>query len=215
MRAPLKFLVIDGADRMTPAAGNALLKVLEESPEKVRFFLLAEHPDRVLPTIRSRCASVRYNKLPEAFIVSHLMKHTEDSVKALVCARMAEGSLGKALLYLASGRLALREKMLRLLQLGPQKDLPSLFSTVDTAGSDLLLGLTFLDQLLRDLVVLPHDPSQLINVDLLNELTRVRETLGSSNMETLREGTRQLRHVSSRPINLAFHLKTLLANSFH
>lgn len=50
-----KVCVIAGADRMTREAANALLKSLEEPPDKSMFILLAENPQYLLPTIISRC----------------------------------------------------------------------------------------------------------------------------------------------------------------
>ncbi|MGI9860961.1 DNA polymerase III subunit delta' [Moorella naiadis] len=47
--------VLAGADTMTEAAANCLLKTLEEPPEGAYLLLLAAQPDRLLPTIRSRC----------------------------------------------------------------------------------------------------------------------------------------------------------------
>ena len=51
----MKILVLDPAERMTVAAANALLKSLEEPPEKSTIFLISDQPGRLLPTIRSRC----------------------------------------------------------------------------------------------------------------------------------------------------------------
>ncbi|MDK2821794.1 MAG: polymerase subunit delta [Clostridia bacterium] len=54
--------VLQGADTMTDAAANSLLKTLEEPPERTYIVLLAEHPDLILPTIRSRCQELRLDQ---------------------------------------------------------------------------------------------------------------------------------------------------------
>jgi DNA polymerase-3 subunit delta' len=72
MLASKRVVLIDGAERLTVPAANALLKTLEEPPRTVRFFLTSTSLERVIPTIRSRCGVVRYRRLPEAFIVSML-----------------------------------------------------------------------------------------------------------------------------------------------
>ncbi len=59
--AEAKVYLIPEADRMNPAAQNAFLKLLEEPPSFVRFLLCAENPERLLPTVRSRCAELRLN----------------------------------------------------------------------------------------------------------------------------------------------------------
>lgn len=48
------FFVLEHADALTPACANSLLKVMEEPPQGYHFLLLAERPDGILPTIRSR-----------------------------------------------------------------------------------------------------------------------------------------------------------------
>lgn len=53
-----KVLVLHPAERMNPIAANAFLKTLEEPAGRARFLLCTSAPDRLLPTIRSRCQSV-------------------------------------------------------------------------------------------------------------------------------------------------------------
>lgn len=50
-----KVVVFPGAERMNPASGNKLLKSLEEPPEKTLLVLVTATPERLLPTLRSRC----------------------------------------------------------------------------------------------------------------------------------------------------------------
>ncbi|GHV17703.1 hypothetical protein FACS189493_5790 [Spirochaetia bacterium] len=55
-----KFLLIENADRMQDAARNALLKILEEPPDRVAIVLTTAHGDALLPTIRSRLRPYRF-----------------------------------------------------------------------------------------------------------------------------------------------------------
>ena len=60
-RGRAKVIVIAPAEAMHPSAANALLKMLEEPPGVTTYFVLVSHrPDRVLPTIRSRCFQVPF-----------------------------------------------------------------------------------------------------------------------------------------------------------
>ncbi len=59
-----------------PEAANALLKTLEEPRPNVHFVLLAERPDRLLITIRSRCQRVRFGRLPQA-VLEHVLESHE------------------------------------------------------------------------------------------------------------------------------------------
>jgi len=56
--------LVPGAERLTPQAQNALLKTLEEPPPRTALVLTAAAPRALLPTVRSRCASVRLPPLP-------------------------------------------------------------------------------------------------------------------------------------------------------
>ena len=94
-----KVFIIREADRITTAAQNALLKTLEEPPSATFIILLAQSLDRLLPTTRSRCASVRFGALPLSFVadrLQHLAPELEDPARAWY-ARFSGGSLGRAL----------------------------------------------------------------------------------------------------------------------
>ena len=53
---------------------NALLKVLEEPPEYGVFLLLTDNPEKLLPTVRSRCTELRLNPLPEDILLGELRR---------------------------------------------------------------------------------------------------------------------------------------------
>ena len=74
--APVKFrykvYVIDECHMLSTAAFNALLKTLEEPPPKIVFVLATTDPQRVLPTIISRCQRFDYRRIPLSAMVKHL-----------------------------------------------------------------------------------------------------------------------------------------------
>ena len=86
---------------MNRSAANAFLKNLEEPPEKTLFLLVSHSPIRLLPTIRSRCRTLRFQPLGEADVRAVLTRALEDSsppeIEAL--AALAEGSPGRALRF--------------------------------------------------------------------------------------------------------------------
>ncbi len=67
-----KVYVIDECHMLSTAAFNALLKTLEEPPERVVFVLATTDPQRVLPTIISRCQRFDYRRIPLEEMVGHL-----------------------------------------------------------------------------------------------------------------------------------------------
>src|SRR5512141_1187739 len=67
-----KIYIIDEVHMLTKEAFNALLKTLEEPPEHVKFMFATTEPEKVLPTILSRCQRYDLRRIPVALIVKHL-----------------------------------------------------------------------------------------------------------------------------------------------
>ena len=209
--APLRFVVIDGADRLTIAAANALLKVLEEPPSYLRFFLLAERLEAVMPTIRSRCALVPFRRLPESLLMQRLLKLTEDEQKALACARSSEGSLGGATRCLVSGQLVTRDEMAVVLSCASRKDLSALFSAVDKVV-DLRLGVLFLGQLLHDVLLVNVAPERVRHVDATERIRQLASQIPPASVHDLLAQLRELRKRAEAAVNLPFQVKSVLAS---
>jgi len=70
-----KVIVIDDASFMTLQASNALLKILEEPPEWGVFMLYTSYPERILSTIRSRCAGIRLDRFPTHQLATYIEEH--------------------------------------------------------------------------------------------------------------------------------------------
>jgi DNA polymerase-3 subunit delta' len=104
-----KVFVIGGAEKLvpqesSPEAANALLKLLEEPPDDTTLILTASDPDALLPTIRSRLLPVRLRALPEQVVAEFLEQALGiDAADARLRARVAEGSIGRALGYGGDG----------------------------------------------------------------------------------------------------------------
>ena len=99
-RAPLggRWLVVlvEDADRMNERAGNALLKALEEPPPATVFLLCAPGADDVLPTVRSRCRTVRLRTPSPADVARALEADGVAPAEAAWAARAAQGHVGRA-----------------------------------------------------------------------------------------------------------------------
>lgn len=67
-----RIAIVDSVDDMNASSSNALLKVLEEPPERTVFFVLSHSPAKVLPTIRSRCQQRVLKPLDEADVLQVL-----------------------------------------------------------------------------------------------------------------------------------------------
>lgn len=91
-----KVFVVREADRLNPAAADALLKVLEEPPADAVFLLLSARPHELPETVLSRCHVVTFQSLSEAFIVRTLTEEGAEPERAALAARLAGGNLGRA-----------------------------------------------------------------------------------------------------------------------
>ncbi len=90
--------IIEQADALVPAAQNALLKMLEEPPAASVFILVTSRPDSLLPTVRSRCAQLRFGRLNVADVALVLeRRHAYSRAAALTAAAASDGSVRRAL----------------------------------------------------------------------------------------------------------------------
>jgi DNA polymerase III subunit delta' len=92
--------IVRGAEELTISAANALLKTLEEPPDRTFFLLLTSRPSRLVNTIRSRTLPVRFGPLPEEIVAKLLLERGLDPKLA----SLAQGSMQQAL-ALADGEV--------------------------------------------------------------------------------------------------------------
>jgi DNA polymerase-3 subunit delta' len=93
-----KIAILAKAERMNVQAQNAFLKTLEEPAPDTVLVLLASASDRLLPTLRSRCAQVPFGPLPTQVVVERVLKERKvDPTTAELVAVMSGGSLSRAL----------------------------------------------------------------------------------------------------------------------
>lgn len=98
MRGKSKIGIVDGAHLLTVAAQNALLKTLEDPPLRSILILVANNPDALLPTVRSRLQRVPFSPLSTDDVVAVLTQDLGVPEKtAGELAALAEGSPGRAL----------------------------------------------------------------------------------------------------------------------
>ncbi len=103
IKARYKVYIIDEAHMLSKAAFNALLKTLEEPPPHVKFIFATTEPNKIIPTITSRCQRFDFKRVENADIVAHLeellkKENFRYSRSALsVIAREAHGSVRDSL----------------------------------------------------------------------------------------------------------------------
>lgn len=128
-----RIVIVDAVEEMNRNAANALLKVLEEPPEKTVLLLICHLPGQILQTIHSRCCHLPLMALNEDTVI-RLLKEQAPEVSesdAVQLARLSEGSIGKALDLWAGGGLDLYREMIALLGTLPNLDMVRLYAFAD------------------------------------------------------------------------------------
>jgi len=113
-------VVIDSIDDLERNAANALLKNLEEPPPHTVFLLVSHAPERLLPTIRSRCRVLRFSPLDDDAMTSALRialpEADEGEIREL--AKVGEGAPGRAVAWQGLDIAALDQAMRALIAEG-------------------------------------------------------------------------------------------------
>jgi DNA polymerase-3 subunit delta' len=132
-----RIAIVDAADEMNSNAANALLKVLEEPPEKSILFLVAHSPGKLLPTIKSRCRALKLNALGEesvqAVLAAKYPNMANDELLAL--ARLSEGAPGRAIELASNDGIGLYRQMGGLVAGMPRLNVPALHQLAGQLGA--------------------------------------------------------------------------------
>jgi DNA polymerase-3 subunit gamma/tau len=156
--AQFKIYIIDEVHMLSTAAFNALLKTLEEPPAHVKFMFATTDPEKVLPTILSRCQRFDLRRIPSALITRHLAeiagkeKVTIDAAALHAIARGADGGMRDAestldqLISFCGDKIE-EADVLSMFGLAAQNQILILSRAV--LAGDISIALTQLDELAR------------------------------------------------------------------
>jgi DNA polymerase-3 subunit delta' len=177
-----RVFLIEDADKLNEASANALLKVLEEPPHTSHIVLLTSRPAMLLPTIRSRCQMIRFSPVSPEEIETHLLANKiASAAEARIRARVARGSLGRAIDEEFDDYLSQRKAMLAVLQaLALNDDRVQLLRSAEEFNDarhkdEYESRLDILEALIRDawMLALQAPDATVINEDLLPELRKI------------------------------------------
>jgi DNA polymerase III subunit delta' len=144
-----RIAIVDAVDELNRSSANALLKVLEEPPQRALLLLISHSAARVPATLRSRCCVLTLRPLAEPDVVKAAaaasgVPATDPQIAAAAAA--AEGSVFRALALLDEDALALRQQALDLLDTLPNLDANGLHALGDAlAGTDAAPLAAFVD----------------------------------------------------------------------
>ena len=112
-----KVVLLDEAHSMSRDAFNALLKILEEPPERTCFILLTTEAGKILPTVASRCMEFTFRRIPADLITKRLAQicvaeqlDAEPGLLAAIAARV-DGGMRDAVMLLDQAHCALQDQM--------------------------------------------------------------------------------------------------------
>jgi DNA polymerase-3 subunit delta' len=212
--ARVRVVIITNAQTMNPAAGNALLKMLEEPPAGTVLILLASHVSDLLPTIVSRCQQIRFYPVSRKNLVSVLVgKHGVASGDAQVIAAMAGGSISRALQMHQSNWINRRNWLIdeseaisgggvnRLLAFGEQ---------LSKDRENLPEALEVLKCWFRDLVVTRLNANNIINQDLTARLQQAAQKTSLSSLLSKLEAVQTTQNSIKAGTNLRLAMESLI-----
>lgn len=142
-----RVVIIDAADEMNANAANALLKMLEEPPARTTLLLICHQPSRLLPTIRSRCRTLRLTTLT-AQQTEQAMAQTGIGAgsQSAALAELSAGSVGDALRLSLLDGLKIYNEIIALLGSMPDLDRPRALALAEAAaqrGAEARLDLLY------------------------------------------------------------------------
>ena len=131
-----RVVIVDAADDMNTSAANALLKMLEEPPDGATLLLVSHRPSGLLPTIRSRCRTLRLSSLSAEDMASAFEQaeiEVGDDSGAL--AELSGGSVGTAIRLSSLDGLKTYATLISLIQSLPQFDRSAALKLAESAAA--------------------------------------------------------------------------------
>ncbi len=129
--------IVDAGDDLNASSANALLKVIEEPPPRSIFLIVSHAPQRLLPTVRSRCRRLALRPLADAdlrSVIGSLGPPFADTEEAALDAAigLAEGSVRRAIEMLDADLLGIVTNTRSLLENLPRLDLKRVLALAET-----------------------------------------------------------------------------------
>ena len=182
--ADRRVVIISNAQSMNPESGNALLKALEEPPDRTLMILTARQTSDLLPTIVSRCRQIHFSPLDAADIELLLTREDHvDAHAARTVAGLCGGSITRARQWVDPKWLCRREWIIEALSQVLKHGRTQiqhwlLFSEMLARRKDLIEeSLEIITIGLRDLLVARYAPAHVLNQDRLDALNEAAQTV--------------------------------------
>jgi DNA polymerase III subunit delta' len=213
-----RVFIIDDAEWLRREAANSLLKTLEEPPETSLLILITPKPFVLLDTIRSRCLMLSFAPLAPAQIEQHLRTLETSPDEARLRARLACGSIGRAIEIDLEKYLEMRDILLELVEtLAFSRNGVKLMGVAEYLGRKLEKDefekhLDALLVLLGDLfrLKLREGLGALTNEDILERLERIAGAMSIQRITELTDGIEKIFLDLVRNVNRQLAMEAIL-----
>jgi DNA polymerase-3 subunit delta' len=212
--AGIRVVLISDAQALNPAAGNALLKVLEEPPTGTILILVASHTSDLLPTIVSRCRHIRFNPISRTKMESILVsRHGFDPQNAMIIAAMAGGSFSRALHMYRTNWINRRTWLISELDSLSSVSISRLLAFGDQLAKNkdaLPDALEVMKSWLRDLVIGKFYPEKIIHQDLTDNVHRASQKMSTTSLLSKFETIQSTQIAIQAGTNLRLAMETMV-----
>lgn len=216
--ARLRVVVITDAQTMNPAAGNALLKVLEEPPDRTILILTATQTSDLLPTIVSRCQHIRFRPISRKHIEMQLIEaHDMRPDDAEIISIMANGSLSKARSMMRSmprtNWIKRRIWIINEIDAMIDKPMASRLAFAEKLSKEKKLlsdSLEVIKSWFRDLIVCRYHPEKLINYDLKDKILHASTAMRVDSLISHIDDIQSVQKNINANINMRLSLEVLM-----
>ena len=144
-----RVVIVDSADELNVQGANTMLKLVEEPPPRALILIVSHAPGRLLATIRSRCRGLVLRPLPAADVgraVSAALGRDAEEAAVQKAVAASEGSVARAVALMGGPLLAIRDRVIELLDRLPSTDPRGLHALGESLErADRVVLATFVD----------------------------------------------------------------------
>ena len=217
-----RIIMIFEADKLcigTQASANALLKILEEPPEKTMFILVTSQQDRLLDTIKSRSQSFYFSKPDDKKIEEFLIKEGINKKESRILSKICEGNISLAInLNTYSENIPIDIKI--IIEAFFNKNAFSIqkfqnrLEELNRGGNNYLFDNFFQlqVQLIRDIILLKHDPisNRIIFKNLEEEYFKIINKNLKADFNSMLDAVDDALRMNSGNVNLSLNALNLI-----
>jgi DNA polymerase III subunit delta' len=212
--ARIRVVIIAEAEAMNPAAGNALLKILEEPPAGTILILVAAQTSDLLPTIVSRCQLLRFNPISRKSLKAELVQRVGvEPAQATIIASMARGSFSRALALYRTNWIRRRNWLFAELNALSAENSGRLLALSEELARDkdaLPEALEVMASWFHDMIIARYDPEKLINPDLADTVQQTSPKRNMAELLAKLEAIQSTRYALQAGTNLRLAMEAML-----